>query len=104
MCTEVFHHPNFSHYSLFLQFAWKIVAQNQLPSGELPCPDATAGKKREINYEIFSSQKPLSHLRDTHGQQGQLRDGTGTDPEAHRALGKEFPTLELAKHALTKQL
>lgn len=98
MCTEVFHHPNFSHYSLSLQFALKGVAQNQLPSGELPCPDATAGKKREIRrYSLPRAPVPL-------GQQGQLRDGTGTDPEANRALGWEFPTVELAKYALTKQL
>lgn len=50
MCTEVFHHPNllFSHYSLLLQLTLTTVAQNQVPGGELPCPDAITGKKREM--------------------------------------------------------
>lgn len=65
-------------------------------------------RKEEIKYGIFLPQSPRLTTGKPMGQQGKLRDGTNTNPEANRAqglhLGREVSTVELAKHALTKQL
>lgn len=85
MCTEVFHHPLLPLF-LVPKIALKTVAQNQVPAGELPCPNATTGKKREI----MGYSPPRAHVSSQGNpwdKQGQLRDGTDTDPEANRAQG-----------------
>lgn len=63
-------------------------------------------RKEEIKYGIFPPRAPVSSRGNPWDSMD--RDGTNTNPEANRAqglhLGREVSTVELAKHALTKQL
>lgn len=57
MCTEVFHHPNFSHYSLFLQVCLENSCTKSASKWGAAMPRYNC-RKEERNYEIFSSQSP----------------------------------------------